>query len=332
MRASNHLEPARLGTGRGHNDRQVFNRRWKMKPGSAQLRNPFGGIDQVRMNPPANDPDLIEPAGPVDPEISFVSVQSKEGRPIALLANYSLDYVGGVKSGDISADYFGMFAEEVKRLLGAERQDPPFVGILSNGTSGDVNNINFRPGPDARRKYQPYEKMRAVASEIAAEVFRAYQTVDHKENVTLAAAQKEITLAIRTPDAEDIRWAEQTLKAPPKYHAHEATYAQRYLAMKDWPKEVQVVMQALRVGDVGIAAIPNEVFAEMGLEIKRRSPIQPTFNIELANGWYGYLPTVAQHKLGGYESWRGSSLLEKEAAPKMVEVLMELLREVAPPK
>jgi hypothetical protein len=102
--------------------------------------------------------------------------------------------------------------------------------------------------------------------------------------------------------------------------------------MKDWPKEVQVVMQALRVGDVGIAAIPNEVFAEMGLEIKRRSPIQPTFNIELANGWYGYLPTVAQHKLGGYESWRGSSLLEKEAAPKMVEVLMELLREVAPPK
>jgi len=134
MRAINHLEPARIGWGRGHNDRQVFNRRWRMKPGSAQLRNPFGGVDQVRMNPPANHPDLVEPAGPVD---------------------------------HISADYFGMFAEEIKRLLGAGRQDPPFVGILSNGTSGNINNIDFRPSPDqARRKYEPYEKMRAVAREV----------------------------------------------------------------------------------------------------------------------------------------------------------------------
>jgi hypothetical protein len=282
------------------------------------------------MNPPPNHPDLIEPAGPIDPEINFISIQSTSGRPIALLANYSLHYVGGVKSGDISADYFGVFAEEIERLLGAGRQEPPFVGILSNGTSADINNINFRlPADHASRKYRPYEKMRVVANEVAAEVFRAYQTVKHSETVKLAAAQKEITLGLRTPGGDEMRWVEQTLKAPPKFHQHEEVYAQRVSKMKDWPRQMPIILQALRIGDVGIAAIPTEVFVEIGLEIRRRSPLPRTFTIELANGWYGYLPTVAQHKLGGYETWRGTNLLEIEAAPKIVDSVVELLKDVA---
>jgi neutral ceramidase len=333
LRAIHHLEPARIGWGKGYNDRQVFNRRWKMKPGSAQLHNPFGGIDQVRMNPPANHPDLIEPAGPIDPEINFISVQSRDGKPIALLANYSLHYVGGVRTGDISADYYGMFAEEIKRLLGADRQDPPFVGILSNGTSGDVNNINFRPSPEqARRKYQPYEKMKVVAAEVAAEVFRACQGIEHRDTVSLAAASRELALGVRVPGPDRVRWAQQTQKSPPQYHAHEETYAQRILNMREFPQQVPIVLQALRIGEVGIAAIPNEVFAEMGLEIRRRSPVRQTFTMELANGWYGYLPTAAQHKLGGYETWQGTSLFEMEAATRIVNEILELLGTVAQSK
>jgi hypothetical protein len=331
LRAVNQLEPARIGWGVGSNDRQVFNRRWKMNAGSKELRNPFGGVDQVRMNPPGNHPDLIEPAGPTDPLIHFLSVQSAAGRPIALLANYSLHYVGGVKGGDISADYFGVFAEQIRKLLNAENQDPPFVGILSNGTSGDINNINFRPAPNARR-YRPYEKMRIVANEVAAEVFKAYQTVEHKEWVSLAAARKEIPLGVRVPSGEDVRWAEQTLKEPPKFHQHEQVYARRVLNMKDWPREIPVVLQALRIGDVGIAAIPNEVFVEIGLEIRKRSPLKPTFTIELANGAYGYLPTPEHHKLGGYETWRGTNQFEVQASPKMVDALVELLNTVAAKK
>ena len=328
LRAVNQLEPARIGWGVGHNDRQVFNRRWKMKPGSKELGNPFGGIDQVRMNPPANHPDLIEPAGPTDPMIHFISVQSTGGRPIALLANYSLHYVGGVRGADISADYFGVFAGEIKRLLSAGSQDPPFVGILSNGTSGDINNVNFRPGPQARR-YRPYEKMRIVANEVAAEVFKVYQTIDHKDWVPLAAAQREISLGVRVPKEEDVRWAEQTLKTPANSHQREDVYAERALDMKDWPREIPLILQALRIGDVGIAAIPNEVFVEIGLEIRKRSPFKPSFTIELANGWYGYLPTAEQHKLGGYETWRGTNLLEVQAAPKIVDGIVDLLQKMS---
>ena len=88
------------------------------------------------MNPPPGNPALLEPAGPTDPGITFISVQSTNGRPLVLLANYSLHYVGGIPADEISADYYGAFAERIKELLGAEHQDPNLVGIMSNGTSG----------------------------------------------------------------------------------------------------------------------------------------------------------------------------------------------------
>jgi hypothetical protein len=81
----------------------------------------------------------------------------------------------------------------------------------------------------------------------------------------------------------------------------------------------------MRIGDLGIAAIPCEVFVEIGLEIKAKSPFKPTFAISLANGYNGYLPTPEHHKLGGYETWRArSSYLEVDAAPKIVDTVMEL--------
>src|SRR5213078_2804614 len=126
------LAPAKIGWGVGRDETQVFNRRWKVKPNSALLSDPFGkGTDRVKMNPGYLQPDLIEPAGPTDPEVSVLSVQAPDGRPIALLANYSLHYVGGVPA--LSADYFGMFAERIAALVGAGKGGPPFVGILSNG-------------------------------------------------------------------------------------------------------------------------------------------------------------------------------------------------------
>jgi hypothetical protein len=324
--AIRNLEPARIGWGLGREGTQVFNRRWRMKPGTP-LKNPFGGTDHVVMNPSPGDPNLLEPAGPTDPEIHFLSVQSAAGRPIALLANYSLHYVGGVPAGDISADYFGVFAERMEGFLGAHGQRPPFLGILSNGTSGNINNINFQPGPNPR-KWQPYEKMRMVANLVAAEVFKAYQEVEHRDWVPLGAAQAEIPLGVRVPTPADLQWAEAVLKRPkdaPAGHLREETYARRTLEMKDYPREIPLVLQALRIGEGGIAAIPAEVFVEIGLEIRKRSPFARTFTISLANGAYGYLPTVEHHKLGGYETWRGTNILEIEAAPKIVNTLLELL-------
>ncbi|MCP4507419.1 MAG: hypothetical protein GY826_13635, partial [Fuerstiella sp.] len=82
-------------------------------------------------------------------------------------------------------------------------------------------------------------------------------------------------------------------------------------------------------GDVGIAAIPCEVFAEIGLDIKEHSPLKTSFTIELANGWNRYLPTPRQHRLGGYETWLGTNMLEIHASEKIQEVVLDLLRDVS---
>ncbi|MBI5774483.1 MAG: neutral/alkaline non-lysosomal ceramidase N-terminal domain-containing protein [Verrucomicrobia bacterium] len=324
-RALNNLAPARIGWGAGSVPQHVFNRRWHMKPGTP-LPNPVGGQDRVLMNPGVNNPNLVEPAGPVDPQVSFVSVQSTNGRPIALLANYSLHYVGGVGQLHISADYYGMFCDRIQQLLGADRLDPPFVGLMSNGTSGDVNNINVRPEKPERRA--PYEQMRLVANDVAAEVARVHKTVQFHDWVPLAAAMSELELAVRKPTPAMVERARVVLAAPDKVklvHRRETDYAGRLVALVDWPEKISVPLQALRLGDLGIATSPFETFAETGLEIKQRSPFKATFTIELANGWMSYLATPRQHALGGYETWHGTGLVETDASVKMVDALMKLL-------
>jgi neutral ceramidase len=323
-RAINNLAPARIAWGAGREPNQVFNRRWKMKPGTIPP-NPFRGTnDLVRMNPPVESPNLLEPAGPTDPEVSIVSVQSPEGRPIALLANYSLHYVTTGRDNDISADYYGAFADRIQQLLGADRLDPPFVAMLSNGTSGNINNINFR---QKRAPMPPYEQIRIVAGAVAAEAHRVCQTLRYQNWVPLGVQQTEIKLGVRLPSPEEVTRAKTVLAKATgaELKSAEQVYARETVLMKDYPKQVPALIQAMRIGDLGIAAIPCEVFAETGLAIKQNSPFKQTFTIELANGYNGYLPTPEQHKLGGYETWRArSSYLETDAAPKIFDALMAL--------
>ncbi|PPL03909.1 neutral/alkaline non-lysosomal ceramidase N-terminal domain-containing protein [Parapedobacter indicus] len=324
--ALEHLGPARIGWGAVNVPEHVFNRRWKMKK---PVINPFGGMDAVKMNPGIGNPDLVEPAGPTDPEVSFISVQAVDGRPIALLANYSLHYVGGVPKHDISADYFAVFADRIQELLHADRQEVPFVGIMSNGTSGDINNINVK-GP--KPKDPPYAKMHFVADDVAKEVFQAYESVNHVPWVKLGAAQTILPLQVRKPDAETLKLANQILSRPenskPLHHSLEREYAVRVVDhAAGWPDQIDVILQVFQIGDLGIAAIPFETFAETGLEIKSRSPMKKTFTISLANGSYGYLPTPEQHEVGGYETWLTTNKVEKNASRKIVETLLNMFGE-----
>ncbi len=324
QRAVNQMAPAKIAWGVGTAPDHVFNRRWRMKPGSIPP-NPFGGTnDLARMNPPVESPDLIEPAGPTDPEVSVLAVRFADGKPMALLANYSLHYVGGVPGTEVSADYFGVFCDRIQQLLGADRQDPPFVALLSNGTSGDINNINFRQRQPARG---PCEQMNLVADAVARETHRVYQELQFRDWVPLGVAQKEIQLGVRLPAEAELKRAEDILAKAKRREQRgaEEIYARETVLMKDYSKEVSLLLQTLRIGDLGIAAVPCEVFVEIGMEIKARSPFRPTFTIALANGYNGYLPTPAHHQLGGYETWRArSSYLEVDAAPEIVATLMEL--------
>ena len=108
----------------------------------------------------------------------------------------------------------------------------------------------------------------------------------------------------------------------------EQIYARETVLLAQYPAKTRLILQAIRIGDVENAAIPCEVFVEIGLEIKRSRHPNPAFTIELANGYHGYLPTARQHALGGYETWRArSSYLEREAADKILSTALELMEE-----
>ena len=319
------LQPARIAWGTADLPGQVFCRRWLLKPG-AELFNPFGEPDQVKMNP-GNRPDLLKPAGPVDPQIAFLAIETADGRPLGLLANYSLHYVGGTGPNHISADYFGAFADRIQQLLGADRLDPPFVGAMSNGTSGNINNNDYSK---PRQKRERYEQIRLVADQCAQAVVEQYRKLTWHDRAPLAMRQRELELAVRKPTPAQLEHARGVLADPDRrdQFPHERSYAARAIQQLEAPEAIRVLLQSVRIGQLGIFAIPFEVFSEIGLELKARSPFQPSFTIELANGGYGYLPTPEQHKLGGYETWLGTNKVEEQASVKIVDALLEMAAEL----
>jgi len=329
VRAHAALRPAGVGAAASPLPEEVFCRRWFLKPGKMP-RNPFGQMDEVKMNPSRSADVLDRPAGPTDPDVTILSVEdAASGKPLALLANYSLHYVGTRAGAVISADYFGVFADRIQELLGADRLGPPFVGVLCNGASGDINNINWLKKPE--RRWGAYEKMTQVADLVARAVHEAHQKIEFYDWVELDARSRELSLAARKPTEEQLAYARKILAKPedaPMYHKRERVYANRVMALKDSSDEVSIVVQALCVGDLGVCAIPFEVFAETGLELKEKSPFKKAFTISHANGSYGYLPTPEQHELGGYETWLGTNRVEFQASRKIVRSLLSMLGEM----
>ena len=97
-KAAANLTPARVGWASVDDFEHTHCRRWIYRP-DKMLADPFGQRTvRANMHPGYQNPDTVGPAGPVDPELSVLSVQTVDGRPIALLANYSMHYFGAGRS------------------------------------------------------------------------------------------------------------------------------------------------------------------------------------------------------------------------------------------
>jgi hypothetical protein len=221
----------------------------------------------------------------------------------------------------LSSDYYGRFAHHVAVMLGA---DDDFVGIMSQGTSGDLMWMDY----GAPRRQIGYD---AYAQEMARRVADMVRGMKWQESAPLKMAEGKLELGYRAPGEKRLAWArdlaaklgEKLPQSQPEIYALEAIY------LHERPR-TEVKIQALRVGELGIAALPNEVFALTGLKLKRQSPFAALFTIELANGAEGYVPPPEQHKLGGYTTWPARTAgLETNAEPQLVETALALLEKVA---
>jgi neutral ceramidase len=337
IQAHKNLEPAEVAWSKDSDPTQVFNRRWFVKAGES-YENPFDSMgDRAWMNPGAKNPKVTTPAGPVDPEVYVLAARAKsDHRPIALFANYSLHYVGGLPA--ISADYYGAFAKEVAGRLGAGderyRGKPAFVGIMSNGTSGNINNVDYTK-PAAIPRLPPGEQINRVAKSVGDAALRAWEKLSWQSAVPLASAERDITLAVRKATPAELERAQRLVDTIPRdkdgqFCDRKALYAREALLLDKYPDRVPLKLQAYRIGGLTIAAIPCEVFVEIGLDLKARKRLGDHFTISLANGYNGYLPTPEHHRLGGYETWRArSTYLEVEASTKITQTMDQLLAAVA---
>ena len=325
IRAHAALRSAAVGAAAHALPEEVFNRRWYLRPGKMPL-NPYGKLDTVKMNP-GTSPDVLDrPAGPTDPDITVLSVQDTKRRPLALFANYSLHYVGGMPPAQVSADYFGEFARLVPARL---RADDGFVAMMSNGTSGDINNIPFGV---IRPPRAPFEQIRIVAGKAADTAWHAQQKIGkHLGEARLGMMQREVVLKYRRPTAAQLADAKAVLAvtdpaAKEKLPRLAENYARSTVATAERKEETLTVkLQALRIGDLAVCGIPFETFVETGLDLKKRSPFPQTMVIGLANGRHGYLPTPEQHQLGGYETWLGTNTVQEDTSVILTQHLLEML-------
>jgi hypothetical protein len=321
QRANDGLEPARIGWTVIDAPDHTHCRRWILRPDRVQ-EDVFGQPTvRANMHPGHQNPDFVGPAGPADTKLSLLSVQSHEGRPLAVLANYSMHYFG---SSDVSADYFGCFSERFTQLIGATDVKPEFVSAVSQGTSGDLHWMDYAE-PKKSITIDAYSK------ELARIAAKAYKGIRYQDSCSLGMLERKLTLKRRVPDKARLSWAQnlveemqgQKPKSRPEVYALEQIYLH-----EDRARELK--LQVLRIGELGIAAIPCEVYGITGLKIKGQSPLQHTFNIELANGSEGYIPPPEQHVFGGYTTWPArSAALEVGAEPQIVETLLSMLEEIS---
>ena len=338
VQAIQSMEPARVGFSSEDEPSEVRNRRWFLQPGTMPP-NPLGKQDQVKTN--ANRNHLVKPAGPIDPEICVIDVRTNRHKPLALIANYALHYVGGVPKkadengrevGMASADYFGEFSRIMPYRLGGVNPPANFVAMMTNGASGDINNLVFT---GSRAPRSPFEQIRIVASKTADASWRAVRKIENYDTKPLIATrQREVDLAYREPNEREISLAKDLLNRTPQereaINSRTTSVATRVIeyAKPEHPRTEPVLIQAFRIGDQAIVSMPFEVLVEIGLEIKKNSPFHHTFLIELANGGYGYLPPPNQHKLGGYETWPGTSRFQPQSSEILIKHLLEMLREL----
>ena len=245
--------------------RVVREARSKLEP----ARIAFGqGFSMANINRRAKDMDGtislgLNPDGPTDRQIGLIRLERPDGGLIALVANYAIH--GTVMSGanlQISGDAPGVVSAYLEQKLGA-----PVLFV--NGAAGNLAPI-YSVYPDARSGHLTQFNV-LLGDRILAAV-RAMGT--GAADVTLEASERRIA----TPNRAGLAWPEELAQ-----------------------DRDRLPVRFLRINDTVIWAAPVELFCEIAIAVRDRSPFSHTFYFGYTNGWFGYLPTAAAFAEGGYE-------------------------------
>ena len=326
--AKEKLRPAKIASGSVDVPDYVLSRRYFMKEGY-EAKNPVTGkTDMVKTNPIGAEHLIKHPSGTPDPGVGFLAVKGIDEQWISILGNYSLHYVGDWHDDTVTADYFGEFANQIREKLNA---GDDFTGIMSNGTSGDINIWDFM-NPHRFSKEQ-FAKSKLIGGALAQKVFEELRKVKWQLNPSLAVQFSELKLNVRKPSPTELEAAAKSFiendfdNLSLKKDMVEMIYYREQLLLNEYPDTVLAPVQAMRIGNQVIGSLPGEFFAETGLLLKKSVSGFDYFTISLANAYCGYVPPAHEMERGGYETWRArSSFMESEAEKFIREELLNLIK------
>lgn len=322
--AQDNLQPAQLGVASTRVPGLAFNRRYWMKDGS------------LKTNPGIGNPEVVRPAGPVNEKLTVLTFRPREPGPLTLLVNFALhlDTVGGTQ---ISADYVGYLTTALQEALG-----PDTVVLFLNGPCGDINHLDVLGGAADRPQEdevgfmhvaQGTDFARRIGQRLAQAALDLLPGMEYQPDWSVGEAHSRLTVEVRQPSPEQLARAEALLtrKAPEDLHTIEELYDYEALLLSRLElTQVELEIQALRLGATAWVGLPAEVFTELGQLIQASSPFAETTVVELANGSEGYLPTARAFAEGGYETMLArSSKLVPGAGETIVAQAGELLQQLA---
>jgi len=311
--ADQRKQEAKLAVGRGHEATVAFNRRFKMRDGT-QMTHPGKG-----------NPDIIEPAGPADPEVGVLSAWSLGGEFLGAVVNFTCH--GTVFYGGISADW-----PHTMRTLITDALNPEALVVFLNGACGDVTQVN---NLSMQETEFGGKWVRRVGHKVGAEALKVIAEAEPGELLPLAARQALVTIETREVSEERFQEALALVESDAP-QGHEWWYARDEVLLHEqnkWEPEVTGEVQVIQVGPAAYVSNGAEYFCQFGLNIKARSSFPHTWVVELANGCLGYVPTpeaMGQHG-GGYEPRLAvGSKLVPEAGQMIEDASVELLDSLTP--
>lgn len=312
-KANDSLQSTYIGVGTGHETGAGANRRFFMKNG------------ETHTYPGRGNPDIIKPAGPIDPEVGVVGVWNEQKECIGCVVNFArhANTASGITAG------WPYFMEQVIR--GA--MGPDCIVVFLSGAAGDISHDKDDPYASLSGRDRP----RYVGSLVGGEVIKVLMKMARGNLTPIAYDLKVVEFNRRTPIPERVeKCFELTKKPMEEVGKTDWLFAKEIVLLdaiaKKEPK-VEVEVQAVQIGPVVFVTNPAEYFVQLGLNIKKGSSFKYTFPVALANGSVGYVPTLEAFGPdgGGYETRLTSySNLEITAGNQIVDLSLELIGKMKP--